>query len=77
MMIRKAHHTIINFLKNSPIGEVTHSFYRPSDLMNDIHAIGMDVVFLDILFMNDTMQGFDLAPVLTAEHKIVIFGEFG
>ena len=44
--------------------------------MNNMHAIGMDVVFLDILFMNDTMQGFDLAPVLTAENKIVIF-QFG
>jgi DNA-binding LytR/AlgR family response regulator len=69
----KSHQTIIEFLKKSPIVEIAHSFYKPSDLLQNIHTIAIDVVFLDILFANDTIQGFDIAPLLKAENKIIIF----
>jgi len=69
----ESHQTIIELLKDSPISEITHSFYKPSDLLENIHSITIDVVFLDIMFPNDILQGFDLAPILKAENKIIIF----
>ncbi len=69
----KAHQAIIKLLKNSPIAEITHSFYNPSELLKNIKTIGIDVVFLDILFNNDKMQGLELAPILNAENMIIIF----
>lgn len=69
----EVHQTIIEQLKDSPIGEITHSFYNPSDIIRNIHTIEMDVVFLDIMFSNDTIQGFDIAPKLQAENKSIIF----
>lgn len=68
-----AHHTIIEQLKDSPLGEVTRSFYKPSELLANIHALEIDVVFLDVIFANDKLQGLDIAPMLTAENKIIIF----
>jgi len=70
---QEAHNTIIELLKDSPLGEVTHSFYKPSDLLRDLDSIDIDVVFLDIMFPNDTMQGLDAAPLISAENKAVIF----
>ena len=69
----ESHQTIIELLRNSPIGEIAHSFYKPSDLLQHIDTLDIDVVFLDILFTNDTLQGFDIAPLLKAENKIIIF----
>lgn len=69
----EAHRIIIEQLKDSTIGEVTHSFYKPSDIIANIRIMDIDVVFLDIMFTNDRLQGFDIAPLLKAENKIIIF----
>jgi DNA-binding LytR/AlgR family response regulator len=69
----EAHLTIRELLENSPIAEITHSFYNPSDFLKHIHSIAFDVVFLDIIFYNDKLQGFDIAPMLKAENKIIVF----
>ena len=69
----ESHHTIIELLKDSPIGEITHSFYKPTEFIENIHTINVDVVFLDIMFPNDTLQGFDIVPILKSENKIIIF----
>ncbi|HTB30794.1 MAG TPA: response regulator [Bacteroidia bacterium] len=69
----EAHQIILQQLKNSLTGEITHSFYRPSDLVGIISEIDFDAVFLDIVFTNDTLQGFDIASRLIAQNKVVIF----
>lgn len=69
----EAHRTIIELLKDSTIAEVVHSFYKPSDLLKDINNLAIDVVFLDIMFPNDSIQGFDAAQLLNAKNVIVIF----
>lgn len=69
----ESHHSIRELLKDSTIGEVTQSFYKPSDVIKNIHELDMDVVFLDIMFPNDNLQGFDIAPLLKAQNKIIIF----
>jgi len=69
----ESHQTIIDHLRDSPIGEITHAFYKPSEFLKNIQSLFMDVVFLDIMFTNDTLQGFDIAPMLIAENKIIIF----
>jgi DNA-binding LytR/AlgR family response regulator len=69
----EAHVMIMEILKNSPVCEITHSFYKPSDLLDVIHTISIDVIFLDIVFVNDTIQGFDIAPILIGENKTIIF----
>ena len=69
----EAHLSILELLKNSPIGEITNSFYKPSELIESIHTSDIDVVFLDMIFPNDTLQGLDIAPMLNAENKIIIF----
>lgn len=69
----EAHQTIIEVVKDSPIAEITHSFYRPSEFLEKVYTIDMDVVFLDIVFPNDTIQGFDVAPIIQKEKKIIIF----
>ncbi len=68
-----AHQTIVEHLKNSPIGEVIYSFYKPSDFLKKMNEIDFDVVFLDIQFNNDTLHGFHVAAELVVENKIFIF----
>jgi DNA-binding LytR/AlgR family response regulator len=69
----EAHHTIINQLKDSSIGEIIQSFYKPSDFLDNIYELDFDVVLLDILFNNDRLQGFDVAQVCNAENKVIVF----
>lgn len=68
-----SHHCIMEHLKDSSLAEITQSFYKPSDVVKNIQALDVDVVFLDIMFPNDNLQGFDLAPILKAQNKIIIF----
>lgn len=69
----EAHQTIIELLKDSTVAEVTHSYYRPTDLLKNINNLAIDLVFLDIMFPNDSIQGFDAAQILNAKNIIVIF----
>ena len=69
----ESHRCIRELLKDSSLGEVTQSFYSPSDIVKNIHELDTDVVFLDIMFPNDNLQGFDIAPLLKAQNKIIIF----
>lgn len=69
----EAHRTIIELLKDSTIAEVMHSFYKPSDLLKSINNLAIDVVFLDIMFPNDNIQGFDAAQILNAKNIMVVF----
>jgi DNA-binding LytR/AlgR family response regulator len=69
----ESHQTIIELLKDSMVAEVVQSFYKPSELLKDINNLAIDVVFLDIMFPNDSMQGFDAAQLLNAKNIMVIF----
>lgn len=68
-----SHYCIKEYLKDSSLAEITQSFYKPSEMVENIDALDMDVVFLDIMFPNDKMQGFDIATLLKDQNKIIIF----
>jgi two-component system, LytTR family, response regulator len=69
----EAHTTIQGFLENYPLAEIKYSFYNPTEFLKKLNFLEFDLCFLDCLFMNDTMQGAELAIKLKELNKHFIF----
>lgn len=69
----EAHVTLRELVSDSPIAEITEAFYKPSDLLDKLYTLEADVFLLDLVFLNDKLQGLDIAPKLKEANKLIIF----
>lgn len=69
----EAHVTLRELISDSPIAEITEAFYKPSDLLDKLYTLEADVFLLDLVFLNDKLQGLDIALRLKEANKLIIF----
>jgi len=69
----KSHEIIKALLKNSNLAEVKYNFHSCTEFLNKLNFIDFDLCFLDCLFLNDKIQGVDVAIKLKSINKYFIF----